>query len=167
MGTNTAGILIRLLGEIARAVADGQKKAIRNQEYLAEREPVLGGRPRAVSSPAHELFNGAFSYVHGIASRAAELIRDLAYDAAEDDASGLANGLRRGVIGGVLKPVTSALDLIAEPAAGFRSLYVSERNRDFEDSIRPPHTFLSTRWDRLALYDLNSAFDNAILCNIN
>ena len=113
------------------------------------------------------MFNGALSFVHVISPCAAELIRDLAYDAAEGGASGFANGLRRGVIGGVLKPITSALDLIAEPAAGFRSLHVSERNRNSEDSKRPPSTFLSTRWDRLALYNLSSEFDNAIICNIN
>ncbi len=165
--TNTVGGLIGSVGEIPRAVAHGLETAVGDREYLAERESIRGGRARAVVSPAQGLFNGALSFGHGIASGAAGLIRDPVQGAVEDGASGFMKGLRKGVIGGVLKPITGALDLIAEPAAGFRSLLVSERNRNSAEPIRPPRTFLGTRRDRLALYDLSSALGNAILRGIS
>lgn len=119
-------------------------------------------RARAVVSPSLEFFNGAYSFDHGIALGAAGFIRDPVQGPVKDGASGFMKGLGRAVIGGVFKPITGALDLITEPAAGFRSLLVSERIWNSVESNKPPRTFLGTCRDRLALCDLHSALGNAI-----
>lgn len=161
--TNTVGGLVGSIGEIPRAVAHGLETAVGDKEYLAERESIRGGRTRAVSSPAQGLISGALSFGHGIASGATGLIRDPLQGAVEEGPSGFMRGLRKGVIGGVLKPITGALDLIAEPAAGIRNLMVSERSKSFAEPNRPSRTFLSVHRDRLWLYDLKSALGSAIL----
>ncbi len=160
--TNTVGGIVGSLGGIPRAVAHGLETAVGDKDYLAERESIRGGRARAVASPAQGLYTGALSFGHGIASGAAGLFREPFQGAVEHGASGFVKGLRRGVIGGVLKPITGALDLIAEPAAGFRSLMVSERNKNFAEPKRPPRAFLGAHRDRLALYDLRSALGAAV-----
>lgn len=161
--TNTVGGLVGSLGAIPRAVAQGLETAVGDREYLAERDSIRGGRARIVSSPAQGLFTGALSFGHGIASGAAGLIRDPIQGASEDGPSGFIKGLGKGFIGGVLKPITGALDLIAEPAAGFHSMMVSERNKDSAEPVRPPRAFIGLSGDRMTSYDLRSSLGQAVL----
>lgn len=160
--TNTFGGIVGSLGCIPRAVAQGLETAVGDREYLAERDSIRGGRARIVSSPAQGLFTGALSFGHGIASGAAGLIRDPIQGAAEEGASGFLKGLGKGFVGGVLKPITGVLDLIAEPAAGFRSMMVSER-LDVAEPARPPRAFWGPLGDRMMAYDLRAALGQAIL----
>lgn len=165
--TNTVGGLVGSLGGIPRAVAQGLETAVGDREYLAERDSIRGGRARIVSSPAQGLVTGALSFGHGIASGAAGLLRDPIHGAAEEGASGFIKGLGKGFLGGVLKPITGALDLIAEPAAGFRSMMVSDRYRGSAEPARPPRAFWGVRCDRMTSYDLRASLGQAILAIIN
>lgn len=161
--TNTVGGLVGSIGAIPRAVAQGLESAVGDRDYLAERDSIRGGRARMVSSPAQGLVTGALSFGHGIASAAAGLIRDPIQGAAEEGASGFIKGLGKGFIGGVLKPITGALDLIAEPAAGFRSMMVSDRKRECAEPVRPPRAFWGAHGDQMSSYDLRAALGHAIL----
>lgn len=165
--TNTVGGLVGSIGAIPRAVAQGLETAVGDRDYLAERDSIRGGRARAVSSPAQGLVTGALSFGHGIASAAAGLIRDPIQGAAEEGASGFIKGLGKGVIGGVLKPITGALDLIAEPAAGLRSMMVSDRGREYAEPVRPSRAFWGAQGDQMASYDLRDALGQAILGAVN
>lgn len=165
--TNTVGGIVGSLGGIPRAVAQGLETAVGDRDYLAERDSIRGGRARIVSSPAQGLFTGALSFGHGIASGAAGLIRDPIQGAAEEGPSGFIKGLGKGFIGGVLKPITGALDLIAEPAAGFRSMMVSERSQDAAEPVRPPRAFWGVNSDRMTSYDLRASLGRAILEVVN
>lgn len=164
--SNTVGGLVGWIGEIPRAFSHGFETAVGDKDYLAERESIRGGRARAAVSPAQGFISGALSFGHGIASGATGLIRDPLQGAVEEGPSGFMKGVRKGVIGGFLKPVTGFLDLIAEPAAGIRSLMVSERNKGFAEPKRPPRTFLGAHQDRLWLFDLKSALGNAVLQSV-
>eukprot|EP00178_Gracilaria_changii_P005588 TRINITY_DN1932_c0_g1_i1.p1 TRINITY_DN1932_c0_g1~~TRINITY_DN1932_c0_g1_i1.p1 ORF type:complete len:4003 (-),score=421.76 TRINITY_DN1932_c0_g1_i1:2311-14319(-) len=165
--TNTVGGLVGSLGEIPRAVAQGLETAVGDRDYLAERDSIRGGRARVASSPAQGLFTGALSFGHGIASGAAGLIKDPIQGAAEAGPSGFIKGLGKGFIGGVLKPITGALDLIAEPAAGFRNMMVSERSHKAAEPVRPPRAFSGPQGDRMISYNLRSALGQAILRAVN
>ena len=165
--TNTVGGLVGSLGGIPRAVAQGLETAVGDREYLAERDSIRGGRARIVSSPAQGLFTGALSFGHGIASGAAGLIRDPIQGAAEEGPSGFLKGLGKGFIGGVLKPITGALDLIAEPAAGFRSMMVSHRSQSIAEPARPPRAFRGSSANQMATYNIETALGQAILDAIN
>lgn len=165
--TNTVGGLVGSIGAIPRAVAQGLETAVGDRDYLAERDSIRGGRARAVSSPAQGLVTGALSFGHGIASAAAGLIRDPIQGAAEEGASGFIKGLGKGFIGGVLKPITGALDLIAEPAAGLRSMMVSDRGREYAEPVRPSRAFWGAHNDQMASYDLRDALGQAILGAVN
>lgn len=165
--TNTVGGLVGSLGEIPRAVAQGLETAVGDREYLAERDSIRGGRARVASSPAQGLFTGALSFGHGIASGAAGLIKDPLQGAAEEGPTGFIKGLGKGFIGSVLKPITGALDLIAEPAAGFRSMMVSERSKKTAEPVRPPRSFSGPRGDRMTSYNLRSALGHAIFYAVN
>eukprot|EP00737_Agarophyton_chilense_P003396 gb/GEZJ01003975.1/.p1 GENE.gb/GEZJ01003975.1/~~gb/GEZJ01003975.1/.p1 ORF type:complete len:3742 (-),score=436.98 gb/GEZJ01003975.1/:2287-13221(-) len=165
--TNTVGGLVGSLGEIPRAVAQGLETAVGDRDYLAERDSIRGGRARVASSPAQGLFTGALSFGHGIASGAAGLFKDPIQGAAEEGPSGFIKGLGKGFIGGVLKPITGALDLIAEPAAGFRSMMVSERSSKAAEPIRPPRAFSGPHRDQMVSYNLRSALGEAILHAVN
>ncbi|KAI0564765.1 Vacuolar protein sorting-associated protein [Gracilaria domingensis] len=161
--TNTVGGLVGSLGEIPRAVAQGLETAVGDRDYLAERDSIRGGRARVASTPAQGLFTGALSFGHGIASGAAGLIKDPIQGAAEEGPSGFIKGLGKGFIGGVLKPITGALDLISEPAAGFRSMMVSERSHRAAEPVRPSRTFSGPQGDRMISYNLRSALGDAIM----
>lgn len=165
--TNTVGGLVGSIGAIPKAMAQGLETAVGDRDYLAERDSIRGGRARIVSSPAQGLVTGALSFGHGIASAAAGLIRDPIQGAAEEGASGFIKGLGKGFIGGVLKPITGALDLIAEPAAGFRSMMVSDRNREFAEPVRPSRAFWGAHGDQMTSYDLRAALGQSILEAVN
>lgn len=165
--TNTVGGIVGSLGGIPRAVAQGLETAMGDRDYLAERDSIRGGRARVVSSPAQGLFTGALSFGHGIASGAAGLIRDPIQGAAEAGPSGFIRGLGKGFIGGVLKPITGALDLLAEPAAGFRSMMVSDRSLGSAEPIRPPRAFWGGNADRMMPYDVRASLGQAILEAVN
>lgn len=165
--TNTVGGIVGSLGGIPRAVAQGLETAMGDRDYLAERDSIRGGRARVVSSPAQGLFTGALSFGHGIASGAAGLIRDPIQGAAQAGPSGFIRGLGKGFIGGVLKPITGALDLLAEPAAGFRSMMVSDRIHNAAEPVRPPRAFWGVNSDRMTPYDLRASLGQAILDAVN
>ncbi|CDF40534.1 unnamed protein product [Chondrus crispus] len=165
--TNTVGGIVGSLGGIPRAVAQGLETAVGDREYLAERDSIRGGRARIASSPAQGLYTGALSFGHGIASGAAGLIRDPIQGAAEEGPSGFIKGLGKGFIGGMLKPITGALDLIAEPAAGFRSMMVSDRSHGLAEPARPPRAFWGANADQMISYDLRAALGHAILRVVN
>lgn len=165
--THTVGGIVGSLGGIPRAVAQGLETAVGDRDYLAERDSIRGGRARMVSSPAQGLFTGALSFGHGIASGAAGLIRDPIQGAAEEGPSGFIKGLGKGFIGGLLKPITGALDLLAEPAAGFRSMMISGRSHGVAEPVRPPRAFGGVHADRMTPYDMRAALGNAILEAVN
>lgn len=159
--TNTFGGLVGSLGGIPRAVAQGLETAVGDSNYLAERD-LIRGRARFASSPAQGLFTGALSFGHGIASGAAGLVREPVVGALESGPSGFIMGLGKGVIGGVLKPIAGALDLIGEPAVGFRSMMISSA-RDAAEPLRPPRAFWGTAAKRLVAYDEEAALGQSIL----
>ena len=165
--TNTVGGLVGSIGSIPRTVAQGLESAVGDKEYLAERESIRGGRARGVSSPAEGLLTGALSFGHGIASGAAGLLKHPMEGAAKEGTSGFIKGLGKGFIGGVLKPITGALDLIAEPAAGIRSMMVSDKHRGFAEPARPPRAFTGIGNDKMVTYDLRLSLGQTILSLIN
>lgn len=165
--TNTVGGLVGSIGAIPRAVAQGLESAVGDRDYLAERDSIRGGRARAVSSPAQGFVTGALSFGHGIASAAAGLIRDPIQGAAEEGASGFIKGLGKGVVGGVLKPLTGVLDLIAEPAAGFRSMMVSDGRQKCAEPVRPPRAFWGAHGAQMTSYNLRDALGQAVLEVVN
>lgn len=162
--TNTVGGIVGSLGGIPRAVAQGLETAVGDKDYLAARDSIRG-RARFSSSPAQGLLTGAMSLGHGIASGATGLVRDPVMGAMESGAEGFIRGLGRGVFGGVLKPLTGALDLIGEPAVGFRSMMTSV-NRDFAEPLRPARAFWGSNANRLETYDLHAALGQSVLGSI-
>ena len=66
-----------------------------------------------------------------------------------------------------MKPITGALDLIAEPAAGFRSMMVSDRSRECAEPVRPPRAFWGAHHDQMTSYDLRAVLGQAILEAVN
>jgi Vacuolar-sorting-associated 13 protein C-terminal/SHR-binding domain of vacuolar-sorting associated protein 13 len=162
--TNTVGGIVGSLGGIPRAVSRGLETAVGDKEYLAERDSIRG-RARFASSPAQGLFTGAMSFGHGIASGAAGLVREPVRGALRDGPSGFLMGIGSGFIGGVLKPLTGALDLLGEPAVGFRSMMTTS-NRAFAEPFRPARAFWGLSSKRLVSYDENAALGQAILSAI-
>lgn len=160
--TNTVGGLVGSLGGIPSAVALGLETAVGDRDYLAERESIRGRRG-ATSTPAHGLFTGALSFGHGLASGAAGLIREPVAGAMAGGPVGFLRGIGRGVVGGVVKPLAGALDLIGEPAAGFRAFISTERNRRAAEPVRPPRFFAPGPASRLVAFELRPALGDALL----
>jgi len=160
--TNTVGGLVGSLGGIPSAVALGLETAVGDRDYLAERESIRGRRG-ASATPAQGLFTGALSFGHGLASGAAGLIREPVAGAMAGGPVGFLRGIGRGVVGGLVKPLAGALDLIGEPAAGFRAFISSERNRRAAEPIRPPRSFAPGPAARLVAFELRPALGNALL----
>lgn len=158
--TNTVGGIVGSLGGIPRAVAQGLETAVGDREYLATRDSIRS-RSRYASSPAEGLMTGAMSFGHGIASGATGLVRDPMIGAMENGAGGFFRGLGKGMVGGVLKPIAGALDLIGEPAVGFRSMMTSSAS--VAEPIRPARAFWGTTANRLVTYDLHAALGQAVL----
>ncbi|GAB0494523.1 hypothetical protein MMPV_005817 [Pyropia vietnamensis] len=160
--TNTVGGLVGSLGGIPSAVALGLETAVGDRDYLAERESIRGRRG-ATSTPAHGLFTGALSFGHGLASGAAGLIREPVAGAMAGGPVGFLRGIGRGVVGGLVKPLAGALDLIGEPAAGFRAFISTERNRRAAEPVRPPRFFAPGPASRLVAFELRPALGDALL----
>lgn len=158
--TNTVGGIVGSLGEIPRAVAQGLETAVGDKEYLAARDSIRG-RGRYAASPAQGLVTGAISLGHGIASGASGLVREPMTGAMENGAGGFLKGLGKGVVGGVLKPIAGALDLIGEPAVGFRSMMTSVASA--AEPMRPARAFWGASANRLVSYDLHAALGQAVL----
>lgn len=160
--TNTVGGLVGSLGGIPSAVALGLEAAVGDRDYLAERESIRGRRG-ATSTPAQGLFTGALSFGHGLASGAAGLIREPVAGAMAGGPVGFLRGIGRGVVGGLVKPLAGALDLIGEPAAGFRAFISTERNRRAAEPVRPPRFFAPGPASRLVAFELRPALGDALL----
>ncbi|KAK1861840.1 hypothetical protein I4F81_004420 [Pyropia yezoensis] len=160
--TNTVGGLVGSLGGIPSAVALGLETAVGDRDYLAERESIRGRRG-ATSTPAQGLFTGALSFGHGLASGAAGLIREPVAGAMTGGPVGFLRGIGRGVVGGLVKPLAGALDLIGEPAAGFRAFISTERNRRAAEPVRPPRFFAPGPASRLVAFELRPALGDALL----
>lgn len=160
--TNTVGGLVGSLGGIPSAVALGLETAVGDRDYLAERESIRGRRG-ATSTPAQGLFTGALSFGHGLASGAAGLIREPVAGAMAGGPVGFLRGIGRGVVGGLVKPLAGALDLIGEPAAGFRAFISTERNRRAAEPVRPPRFFAPGPASRLVAFELRPALGDALL----
>lgn len=160
--TNTVGGLVGSLGGIPSAVALGLETAVGDRDYLAERESIRGRRG-ATSTPAQGLFTGALSFGHGLASGAAGLIREPVAGAMSGGPVGFLRGIGRGVVGGLVKPLAGALDLIGEPAAGFRAFISTERNRRAAEPVRPPRFFAPGPASRLVAFELRPALGDALL----
>lgn len=164
--THTVGGLVGSLGSIPGAMAAGLESAVGDSEYLAERESIRGRR----ASPGSGLVTGALSFGHGLSSGVAGLIRDPVAGAREDGAFGFARGLGKGLLGSVLKPVAGALDLIAEPAAGVRSMVADADARKAGVPVaaavlRPPRSFFGAN-KRLVSYGLRPAVGAAVLAAV-
>lgn len=158
--TNTVGGIVGSLGGIPRAVAQGLETAVGDKEYLAARDSIRS-RSRYASSPAEGLVTGAMSFGHGIASGATGLVRDPMIGAMESGPGGFIRGLGKGVVGGVLKPIAGALDLIGEPAVGFRSMMTSSVSA--AEPLRPARAFWGSTANRLVTYDLHAALGQSVL----
>jgi len=164
--THTVGGLVGSLGSIPGSLSAGLESAVGDSEYLAERESIRGRR----ASPGSGLVTGALSFGHGLSSGVAGLIRDPVAGAREDGAFGFARGLGKGLLGSVLKPVAGALDLIAEPAAGVRSMVADADARKAGVPtaavvLRPPRAFVGAN-KRLASFDLRFAVGAATLAAV-
>lgn len=159
--TNAVGGIVGSLGGIPRAVAQGLEAAVGDSDYLAARDSIRG-HARFASSPAQGLFTGAMSFGHGIASGASGLVREPVVGAMESGPAGFLRGIGKGVIGGVLKPITGALDLIGEPAIGFRSM-MTDINRDVAEPARPSRAFAGVGGNRLVAYDLHASLGQSVL----
>lgn len=164
--THTVGGLVGSLGSIPGSLSAGLESAVGDSEYLAERESIRGRR----ASPGSGLVTGALSFGHGLSSGVAGLIRDPVAGAREDGAFGFARGLGKGLLGSVLKPVAGALDLIAEPAAGVRSMVADADARKAgvpvaASVLRPPRVFFGSN-KRLVSYGLRPGVGAAILAAV-
>ncbi|OSX77568.1 hypothetical protein BU14_0143s0004 [Porphyra umbilicalis] len=164
--THTVGGLVGSLGSIPGSLSAGLESAVGDSEYLAKRESIRGRH----ASPGSGLVTGARSFGHGLSSGVAGLIRDPVAGAREDGAFGFARGLGKGLLGSVLKPVAGALDLIAEPAAGVRSMVADADARKAGVPtaavvLRPPRAFIGAN-KRLASYDLRFAVGAATLAAV-
>lgn len=164
--THTVGGLVGSLGSIPGSLSAGLESAVGDSEYLAERASIRGRR----ATPGSGLVTGALSFGHGLSSGVAGLIRDPVAGAREDGAFGFARGLGKGLLGSVLKPVAGALDLIAEPAAGVRSMVADADARKTGVPVaaavlRPPRMFSGSN-KRLVSYGLRPAVGAAILAAV-
>lgn len=164
--THTVGGLVGSLGSIPGSLSAGLESAVGDSEYLAERESIRGRR----ASPGSGLVTGALSFGHGLSSGVAGLIRDPVAGAREDGAFGFARGLGKGLLGSVLKPVAGALDLIAEPAAGVRSMVADADARKAGVPVaaavlRPPRVFSGSN-KRLVSYGLRPGVGAAVLAAV-
>ncbi|GAB0491741.1 hypothetical protein MMPV_002996 [Pyropia vietnamensis] len=165
--THTVGGLVGSLGSIPGSLSAGLESAVGDSEYLAERESIRGRR----ASPGSGLVTGALSFGHGLSSGVAGLIRDPVAGAREDGAFGFARGLGKGLLGSVLKPVAGALDLIAEPAAGVRSMVADADARKAGVPVaaavlRPPRVFSGSN-KRLVSYGLRPGVGAAVLAAVS
>lgn len=165
--THTVGGLVGSLGSIPGSLSAGLESAVGDSEYLAERESIRGRR----ATPGSGLVTGALSFGHGLSSGVAGLIRDPVAGAREDGAFGFARGLGKGLLGSVLKPVAGALDLIAEPAAGVRSMVADADARKAGVPVaavvlRPPRMFSGSN-KRLVSYGLRPGVGAAVLAAVS
>ncbi|KAA8494978.1 putative vacuolar protein sorting-associated protein 13A [Porphyridium purpureum] len=158
--SNTAGGLIGSVGGIPRAMAQGLESAIGDKKYIAEREAMRYNQHRGSQTLATGLLAGTIALGHGIRSGATGLFTNPVEGARQDGFLGFWKGLGKGVAGVALKPLTGALDMIAEPAVGIRNMIVTQRLTDIAEPLRPPRI---ARGNRLRPYDFRDSLGDAIL----
>ncbi|KAJ8906925.1 hypothetical protein NDN08_003409 [Rhodosorus marinus] len=164
---NTLGGIVGAVGSIPKALAGTMESAVSDRGYAATRSAIYGGSHRTTKNFRQGLARGAMSLGHGISSGVTGLFRDPYRGAIAAGPAGFFRGLGKGVVGGVLKPLTGALDLIAEPTIGLRSTIVTI-SRDFAAPSRPPRAFLGTDNvnRRLITYDFQQSLGSYIMTSL-
>jgi len=164
---NTLGGIVGAVGSIPKALAGTMESAVSDRAYAATRSAIYGGSHRTTKNFKQGLARGAMSLGHGISSGVTGLFRDPYRGAIAAGPAGFFRGLGKGVVGGVLKPLTGALDLIAEPTIGLRSTIVTI-SRDFAAPSRPPRAFLGTDNvnRRLITYDFQQSLGSYIMTSL-
>lgn len=165
---NTVGGIVGSFGGMSRALASSLDTAVGDRQYSAERERIHGHQFKGSfkqfsATPAQGVVTGAMSFAHGLSSGVAGLIREPVRGARQGGTGGFFKGVGRGLVGGVVKPVTGAIDLIAEPAVGI-SRHVTDLRRQSANGmlpVRPPRDFLGNG-ARLVPFDMRRATGAAL-----
>lgn len=154
---NTFGGIMGAMGSIPKALAGTMESAVFDRDYAATRSAIYGGTHRSSKNLGQGLARGAKSLGHGISSGFTGLFRDPIRGAVANGPAGFLRGIGKGVVGGVLKPLTGALDMIAEPSIGLRAAIVTS-TQSVAMPVRPPRLFFGREQNRrLITYNFNDS----------